>query len=229
MRSMFFIAASSLIASTLSAYSQPDKVLYELQQRCGKLAKQFAAEWKTRTIQRTGPPRSKKAMRKLPSMSRLNKCFYLEIITIPMRVPMRHLTLFDLNDNKEFGTYSEGMTVHCEVRGQNCKSEAEWRATAKLYCRGKRRGPPTHPPPVRPLARDRVSIFRKSGHRFSVENATIQKKPERIPVQSSRDALSCREPEVRGRRRRRDGGHGRTTRHDGRMTALPVVCVSNSW
>jgi hypothetical protein len=126
---MFFIAASSLIASTLSAYSQPDKVLYELQERCGKLAKTFAEDWKTRTVQTAHP--TVQGGYENHYNARLNKCFYLEISTTYGRVVMRHLRLIDLNDNKEFGTYSEG--VHCEVRGQNCKSEAEWRELAKPY------------------------------------------------------------------------------------------------
>jgi hypothetical protein len=133
---MFFIAASSLIASTPSAYSQPDKVLYELQQRCGKLAKTFAEDWKTRTFQ-TAHGTFQEGYENHYN-ARLNKCFYLEIITIHGRVGfMRNLSLFDLNDNKEFGTYAEGPTpqtlVHCEVRGQICKSEAEWRELAKPY------------------------------------------------------------------------------------------------
>jgi hypothetical protein len=42
---------------------------------------------------------------------------------------------FDLNENKEYGTFvsgpTEGMPLACVVRGKNCRSESEWRQLLK--------------------------------------------------------------------------------------------------
>ena len=50
---------------------------------------------------------------------------------------LKQLDLFDLNENKAFGTFIKSTQplppMVCEVRGTHCNSEAEWRALAKPY------------------------------------------------------------------------------------------------
>jgi hypothetical protein len=45
--------------------------------------------------------------------------------------------LFDLNDNKEYGTFVSGPTestpLACVVRGKSCQSESEWRQLVKPF------------------------------------------------------------------------------------------------
>ena len=47
------------------------------------------------------------------------------------------MRLFDINENKEYGTFvsgpTEGTPVTCVVRGKNCRSESEWRQLLKPF------------------------------------------------------------------------------------------------
>jgi hypothetical protein len=117
------------------AYDQPDKVLYELQERCGKqAAKFFAAEYKPVTNVQNGQMLSNYENHYSP---KLNKCFFLEITeTIEKRGISESMRLFDLNENKEYGAYFKaysGKVMQCEVRDQICRSDVEWRQLAKPY------------------------------------------------------------------------------------------------
>jgi hypothetical protein len=69
---------------------------------------------------------------------KLNKCFFLEISTFFERGKMsKLLRLFDLNENKEYGSYWESDNtptfVDCVVGEHRCSSEREWRQLAKPY------------------------------------------------------------------------------------------------
>jgi hypothetical protein len=73
--------------------------------------------------------------------SRLNKCFLLEIADVYEKgksVSTRNMRLFDLNDNKEYGTFVSGFSdgcvpVSCFVQDQLCQSESEWRQLVKQF------------------------------------------------------------------------------------------------
>jgi len=113
----------------------PNKVLFELQERCGQLAREkhqrdnggrsnFHVDGGTGSIDFQNRYNA-----------RLNRCFYLETITILKPVgdsdgSSWSATLIDINENSTFGQFrwSDGMKVMilCYVGQSRCKSEAEW-------------------------------------------------------------------------------------------------------
>jgi hypothetical protein len=122
----------------LEGYAQPDKILYALQERCGKRAAEvFKKGWGANIVNTAkGQMIANYENHYSP---RWNKCFYLEISTSYERENnksrrVKSLTLFDLNDNKEYGTFVEAEFVAaCQVRDRICNSEAEWRELAKAF------------------------------------------------------------------------------------------------
>ena len=70
--------------------------------------------------------------------SRLNKCFFLEILVVIENGKWsKHIRLSDLNENKEYGSYSNSdknpKYVWCIVRNSRCSSEAEFQTLIKPY------------------------------------------------------------------------------------------------
>jgi hypothetical protein len=126
-----------------AAYAEPNKVLYELQERCGRQAadtfkKEFGANVTNTKEGQTV------ANFENHYNARLNKCFYLESsLIVPTkdrkdRKSSTILRLFDLHENREFGSYFQfdapsGQVMQCEVGGTSCRSEQEWRALAKPF------------------------------------------------------------------------------------------------
>jgi hypothetical protein len=127
------LAAACVFASS-TALGQPDKVIYELKERCGRQAAEtFKREWGSNIVNtKDGQTHADFENHYSP---RLNKCFYLEISTTygPGKKPFKLLRLFDLLDNKELTTFIEGPLMHCEVRNRSCTSEAEWRELIKPF------------------------------------------------------------------------------------------------
>jgi hypothetical protein len=137
MRASISIAIAGLL--WLSAYvsAQPNKELYELQERCGKRAAEvFRREY--------GPgsfPKVSNVMFNYENhySARLNKCFFLEItVSYEKEKSSKIMRLFDLNDNKGIGVYMSGfcdgcVPVSCFVQDQICGSESEWRQLVKPF------------------------------------------------------------------------------------------------
>jgi hypothetical protein len=120
------------------AHAQPDKVLYELQERCGKQAAQtFQKEWGGNAV--SAKDAQVVANYENHYSPRFNKCFYLEISTTYPRAALnktniKTLRIHDLNENKKYGTFIEGTPLHvCEVQDRPCGSEAEWRALVRSF------------------------------------------------------------------------------------------------
>jgi hypothetical protein len=126
-----------VLGSSSQAFAQSAKELYELQERCGRRAEEtFKKEWganivNSRDIQMVANYENHYS-------TRLNKCFYLEISTShdqAKHTSVKSLRLFDLNDNKEYATFIEGLPglvlLMCDVRGKQCQSETEWRELIK--------------------------------------------------------------------------------------------------
>jgi hypothetical protein len=130
--SLVLAAASVLISS--AAWGQPDKVIYELKERCGRQAAEtFKKEWSSNIVNtKNGQIIAGFENHYSP---RFNKCFYLLTATSyePGKKPYRSLSLFDLHDNKEYATFDDGAVLQCEVREYFCHSEAEWRRLIKPY------------------------------------------------------------------------------------------------
>ena len=70
---------------------------------------------------------------------RFSRCFYLEITTTTPRAALdktnfNTLRLYDLNENKQYGTFIEAAPLHvCKVQDTPCSSEAEWRVLVKSF------------------------------------------------------------------------------------------------
>ena len=130
------IATVLILVGASLAYSQPNKDLYELQARCGQQAADvFARDYV--------PVQNTKDGQRLMNYEnhfsqRLNKCFFLEIlVVVEKRKWSKQMRLFDLNENKEYGSYFDSDAtpryVNCYVRDARCSSEEEWRKLAKPY------------------------------------------------------------------------------------------------
>lgn len=123
------------------SFAAPDKLTYELQERCGK---QASAEFKREFG--TGIDSTKKGTTfttfRNHYNARLNACLYLltsnGFVTDAQgksNPPFRSQNLFDINENHELGTFWKREDVdkpmQCQVNGKPCRSEAEFEALIK--------------------------------------------------------------------------------------------------
>jgi hypothetical protein len=139
MRPSISVAIAGLFCFSAYVSGQPNKQSYELQERCGKRAAEvFEREY--------GPVSDDKDGQTLFNYenhysARLKKCFFLEIAMSYEREEgkpaSKIMRLFDINENKEYGTFVSGPTggtpLACVVRGKNCQSESEWRQLLKPF------------------------------------------------------------------------------------------------
>jgi hypothetical protein len=118
-------AIAGLLCFSTYASAQPNKELYELQERCGKQAAEvFKREYTNVLNTEHGQTLFNYENH---YSARLNKCFFLEIAVTYERKGGKPtgstlMRLFDLNDNKEYGTFVSGPTEStpsaCVVRGK---------------------------------------------------------------------------------------------------------------
>jgi len=124
------------------AQAQTETERYNLQEQCGKRAVEvFGKEWGT-GFSNTDKGQTIADHRHHYNL-RLNKCFYLELSTIYPRErqysrPAGALSssrLFDLQENREIGTYHqlEDEIVACDVQGKECHSLLEYEALIKPF------------------------------------------------------------------------------------------------
>jgi hypothetical protein len=146
-RKFFIATALALLAAcgwANHAAAAPDKAQYELQERCGKRAAEiFRQEFgdEDTSISNTETGESITTYNNHYSAT-LNKCFFLEIVTnISYKSTPEDtstmMTLFDLNDHKEYGDYFKSSLdsnpATCNVKNAVCHSESEWRELLKPY------------------------------------------------------------------------------------------------
>jgi hypothetical protein len=63
---------------------------------------------------------------------RLNKCFYLQTSNyFSKENNFKVLQLYELNEHKQYGSFSSGM--ECEVLDRQCRTQQEWRKLAKPF------------------------------------------------------------------------------------------------
>ena len=127
------ILAAVLLCWPCIGQAQPNKGLYDFQERCGTRAQEFFDREHRSRIKETKDGTAFMNFENHYS-SRLNKCFFLEIAEIyPTRSKM--LRLFDVNDNEGYGIYTEGgnLPFVCVVRDRMCRSEAEWLELIKPF------------------------------------------------------------------------------------------------
>ena len=130
-----------MFASSSISWAAPDKMAYELKERCGK---QASAEFKREFG--TGIDSTKKGTTltifRNHYNSRINACLYLLIsngfVTDAKgksSPPFRSQNLFDLNENHELGALwkheNNDKPMQCQVNGKQCYSEAEFEALIK--------------------------------------------------------------------------------------------------
>jgi hypothetical protein len=120
-------------AESSSSTMREKAILYQLQERCGtQAAKVFAEEYQSIVSTESGQTRFNYESH---YNSRLNKYFFLEISHTYERGKTSYmLRLFDLNENKEYGSFSSILPMlSCEVQDQRCRSENEWRELMRPY------------------------------------------------------------------------------------------------
>lgn len=135
------LAGLGLCIPTL-ATADPDKVQYELQERCGLHANQRFKENYGNGITNTKDGQLISNFRNHYS-PHLKKCFILMQTTgvnhkqtatgIISSTKME--SLFDLNDNNEYGEFNQvdAKIFSCYVQSTQCSSYAEWQALIKPF------------------------------------------------------------------------------------------------
>jgi hypothetical protein len=118
-------ASLSVVLLASSAQAQSAKEKYELSAQCAKQAADiFRNEWDR--------PRGFAANYENHYSLRFSKCFYIEI-TNAQEGSFRSMRL--LHQNREMGGYDKwaDTVVYCEMQGNRCASEEEWRKLIKPY------------------------------------------------------------------------------------------------
>lgn len=112
--------------------AQPAKVIYELQERCGRRAAEIFAKEFGQNITNTEGGQVI-ANYENHYNTRLNKCFIFETSDTLMHengksTSIKVLIVADVNANKIYANFDP---MQCDVQGQTCHSEQEWRALIK--------------------------------------------------------------------------------------------------
>jgi hypothetical protein len=143
-RAVIVIAWILLFGSAV--HGQPNKELYDLQDRCGRRAAEvFARDYQEFSESGTQFLYSYQNHYN-PS---LNKCFFQVLTRIYFKSDKKQYTrtleLLDLNDNNRYGIYigsaameandtsTSAKVTQCEVRDKTCSSEREWVDLASEY------------------------------------------------------------------------------------------------
>jgi len=119
----------TVLATSVYAYGQSRKEIYELQERCGKRAVEL--------FEKDFPPADRKGLENFENhySVRLNKCFMLEDNTLfssdnGKNYQSRFMALVDVNDNKTVGSFN---SLSCDVGEKKCRSEQEFKALIRPY------------------------------------------------------------------------------------------------
>jgi len=140
MRASISVAIVGLLCFSPYVSAQPNKELYELQERCGKRAAEvFRREYGT--VPKTEYGITMWFNYENHYSARLNKCFFLEIAVSREKGKLdstKSMRLFDLNENKELANYDDGICdgcgpISCKVQDKVCRSESEWRQLLKPF------------------------------------------------------------------------------------------------
>jgi len=125
-------AAVSLGLLATGAQAQTAKEQHELSALCGKqAAERFEKSW--------GKQEDELNHYESHYNSRLNKCFYVEWTnSLKDAFPFFSSILYDLNENKEYGSYAMWMKfpekpLHCRVQMKSCESQDEWAELIKPF------------------------------------------------------------------------------------------------
>jgi hypothetical protein len=135
--------ATTVIMFAEAVTAEPNAVLYQLQERCGK----FAAEIFRKDYDNGKGDDGERWGYQAHHNARLNKCFFLVIETyteenkrtqsddLPYKTTQRY-ELWDLLENREYGSFqkdTEHGVIACIVQDTLCRSEHEWDKLLKPY------------------------------------------------------------------------------------------------
>jgi hypothetical protein len=143
--SLTFAFAATIFAAA-EASAEPNKEQYDLQERCGKRAEQMfksdnPGQAGGSVITNTEDGQNITNYQNHYSAT-FNKCFYLLITTSvnfkqKPAYTMTLTTLFDINDNREYGSFfkrsDNNIPVQCNIQQKVCHSEGEWRDMLTPY------------------------------------------------------------------------------------------------
>jgi hypothetical protein len=138
MKASVSVPIAGLVWFSTNVGAQPNRELYELQERCSKRAAEvFKREYSHVSNSKHGRLFSYESH----YSARLNKCFFLEIsVAYEKGQSSGHklMRLFDLDDTKEYGQYFMNDLYQvgpfpCDVHGKVCRSESEWRELVKPF------------------------------------------------------------------------------------------------
>src|SRR5262249_25259213 len=132
---LFGITTSLLGIGDQNCFAEPNKVQYELQERCGRQARDiFEKDWKGGGIVNTQDGQIIATFENHYNPT-LNKCFYLLTSTSYLTKRTQastnvSLILLDVNENREIGEFFQGehqeRPAWCFVLDTTCHSKAEW-------------------------------------------------------------------------------------------------------
>ena len=138
-----FALALALTAVAATAAAEPNKELYELQERCGRRAGEFFTAGRYGNGNTTTPDGGRLlAAFENHYNQKLNKCFIILKTTQYFKSEKGndfyiYDMLIDINDNKIIGEFMIGRgnpkPDGCAVAERDCASEASWRAMVKPY------------------------------------------------------------------------------------------------
>jgi hypothetical protein len=136
------LAGLGLCFPTL-ATADPDTVVYDLQDKCGHRASEWFKGEYGNGITNTSESQILSNFRNHYN-PQLNKCFVLLMSTAVNNkaaqqkykiVSTEMQTLFDLNDNNEYGSFAQAgsLIMACYVQDKKCLNRAEWQLLLKPY------------------------------------------------------------------------------------------------
>lgn len=141
-RSLFAIVVALTLASNHNCLAEPNKIQYELEERCARAATEiFEKDWDGKGITNTPDGQIVANFENHYNQSR-NKCFYLLTSTsyLTKKSPPTSFVsviLIDVNDNHELGEFmqdqQQAAPTWCFVEATTCHSKAEWQTLIKPY------------------------------------------------------------------------------------------------
>jgi hypothetical protein len=125
----------TLCGSAATVHAEPNKIQYELQERCGKGAKQFFYDEGYMALGYNNYESHYN--------SELNKCsIFLQRYASNDKSTTKEESLLDINARKLYGylhifqmhgEYTLPAALNCQVEGTACRSENEWKALIEPY------------------------------------------------------------------------------------------------
>lgn len=120
----------------VDAFGEPNKVEYELQERCGKRAQEV---WKRDFGDKDTKARHVVSVYENHYNPKLNKCFLaVNTMVTEDNKATKERKLYDVDENRTFARYSsEGPNLTCAIyvgkSKRECSSELEWLDLIQIY------------------------------------------------------------------------------------------------